>query len=48
VIEHGGRARLDGAAAEQKVVEGVREVGDATDARERLVGKHLRHLRDLG
>ena len=48
VIEHRRRAHLHRAAAEQEVVERVRELGDAADARERLVGKRLRQLRHLG
>ena len=48
VIEHGRGADLHGAAAEQEVVERMRERRDAADARERAIGKRLRHLRHLG
>ena len=34
VVEHRGRADLDGAAAEQEIVERMAEVGDAADAGE--------------
>ena len=39
VVEHGRRADLHGAAAEQEVVQRVRELGDAADAGEALSGK---------
>ena len=47
VIEHRGGADLDRAAAEQEVIERVREVRDAADAREAPVGQSRRHLRHL-
>ena len=47
VIEHRRRAHLHRAAAEQEVVERVRELGDAADAGKRLVRKRLRQLRHL-
>ena len=47
-IEHRRGADLHRAAAEQHVVERVREGADAADAGERLVGKRLGQLRHLG
>ena len=47
LVEHRRRAHLDGAASEQEVVERVREVGDAADPRERLLGEGARQLRHL-
>src|SRR5438552_9048173 len=47
VIEHGCRADLDRTAAEQEIVECLREVRDPADAREALLGECLckrRHL----
>ena len=47
VVEHRRRAHLHRAAAEEEVVEGVREVGDPADTRERLVRKRVRERRHL-
>jgi hypothetical protein len=48
VVEHGRGGDLDGAAAEQEVVEGVLERGDPADAGELAVREGLRHLGHLG
>src|SRR5687768_18565909 len=47
VIEHRGGAHLHGPAPEQEVIERVGELRDASDTRERFVGKRLRELRHL-
>src|SRR2546422_6425439 len=47
MIEHRGSAHLDRSAAEQEVIQRVREGGDPADSREALVRKRLRELRHL-
>src|SRR4051794_27429972 len=47
VIEHRRGADLHGAAAEQEVVQRVRELSDSTDAGKFAIGKRLSHLRHL-
>src|SRR5437764_2238536 len=48
MVEHGGRADLHGAAAEEEIIQRVLERRDAANAREALVRERLRQLRDLG
>src|SRR3954470_2846130 len=48
VIEHGGGADLDRAAAEQKIIQRVGEFANAADSGKLSIWKRLRHLRNLG
>ena len=48
MVEHRGGADLGGAAAEEEVVEGVFEGGDAADAGEGFVGERFCELGHLG